>query len=748
MKNIFKIILIFFILLVTAKITYPENRGAWVEYQWHKEIANSWHKKVGGNCVIWVDDDSGTVIAFDNHSHRWHEYNANTQLPWNHDVKAGEDVAIVWYDSLVVVFNALNHTFHELTYEGSLKNNVDGYGCIKSAVWFLTDKKLYVFDSEDNNWHNIVYTKPDNDENYILWAQFKEDYLLFDLESSINTSNHQLLTYSLITKIFKQFTTNVQPNTILDKGFTFIYNDGPVTAHYFGGYSAVTAEFTTFTPGAAFLPIGNSLDASSIFPQTVSSFYSFVPKAPPVYTANLYCYNTETGEFNSTAFDFMYAGNDGLNIRTMYSGCNLTTISIWNRGGDGRIGYIVYSGITGAFSSFTSDLIRTSANATSGPICGKDVFGDFDGNNFIGYNIASQSVVYTGIPSPPPGSNHHQILRSGNNWAADFCKLVNKDTVIISVYNGYTNTTKQLTVNSDLSYNPIINPNILGFESHVNGEYPEIIIFTPGDNSFHQQLLSSGPAVLDRRDCIEVFSANDQLITLYDGITGSIYQFNFGRSINYFDDSHYNYFTDNFTVLCTGDDSNIGYSTFTHTEVTYQDGNDHWLSSHGAVALSDNHDKILAYNALYNCFTPLIKTDDLGAIRSMWPGDSTGIVITSSGKIFAYDPYLATTSVGDENNSLNVPEKFKLFQNYPNPFNPTTTIKYSIPRSTEYYSVQQTTLKVYDILGREVATLVNKEQKPGNYEIKFNADDFGSGIYFYRLQSGSFTQSRKMILLK
>ncbi len=108
--------------------------------------------------------------------------------------------------------------------------------------------------------------------------------------------------------------------------------------------------------------------------------------------------------------------------------------------------------------------------------------------------------------------------------------------------------------------------------------------------------------------------------------------------------------------------------------------------------------------------------------------------------------YSTTTDVNDKSKAL--PAQFELAQNYPNPFNPSTTIKYSIPRSTEYFSVQQTTLKVYDILGREVATLVNKEQKPGNYEIKFNADDLGSGIYFYRLQSGGFTQSRKMILLK
>ena len=102
-----------------------------------------------------------------------------------------------------------------------------------------------------------------------------------------------------------------------------------------------------------------------------------------------------------------------------------------------------------------------------------------------------------------------------------------------------------------------------------------------------------------------------------------------------------------------------------------------------------------------------------------------------------------------------LPEVFELEQNYPNPFNPTTKIRYSIPRSTEYYSVlQNVTLKVYDILGNEVATLVNEPKEPGYYEVEFsagsfgNATEFASGVYFYRLQAGSFISTKKMMLLR
>ena len=94
-------------------------------------------------------------------------------------------------------------------------------------------------------------------------------------------------------------------------------------------------------------------------------------------------------------------------------------------------------------------------------------------------------------------------------------------------------------------------------------------------------------------------------------------------------------------------------------------------------------------------------------------------------------------------------ETFTLLQNYPNPFNPSTTIKYSVSRVETRRGVSpHVTLNVYDILGREVSTLVNKEQKPGSYEVKFNANDLTSGLYFYKIATNGFTETKKMILLR
>jgi len=93
-------------------------------------------------------------------------------------------------------------------------------------------------------------------------------------------------------------------------------------------------------------------------------------------------------------------------------------------------------------------------------------------------------------------------------------------------------------------------------------------------------------------------------------------------------------------------------------------------------------------------------------------------------------------------NEIVIPVNFSLYQNYPNPFNPNTKIKYGIPERTFI------DLRIYDILGREVELLMNEEQDAGYYEINFNAANLSSGVYFYRLQAGSFIETKKMVLMK
>jgi len=101
--------------------------------------------------------------------------------------------------------------------------------------------------------------------------------------------------------------------------------------------------------------------------------------------------------------------------------------------------------------------------------------------------------------------------------------------------------------------------------------------------------------------------------------------------------------------------------------------------------------------------------------------------------------YSGVTDVNDE--KVNI-ESYELSQNYPNPFNPTTTINYRIPKS------EFVTIKVYDILGRELQTIVNRQLPPGFYQAQFDGSNLASGVYFYRIKAGNFIQTKKLMLLK
>jgi hypothetical protein len=110
-----------------------------------------------------------------------------------------------------------------------------------------------------------------------------------------------------------------------------------------------------------------------------------------------------------------------------------------------------------------------------------------------------------------------------------------------------------------------------------------------------------------------------------------------------------------------------------------------------------------------------------------------------------FDPgnwILKNNTVVTEVEDVVQPFNYSLEQNYPNPFNPSTTIQYSIPQSG------LVTLKVFNVLGKEVATLANGQNDAGNHKVEFDASALNSGVYFYKIESGSFVETKKMILLK
>jgi photosystem II stability/assembly factor-like uncharacterized protein len=111
-----------------------------------------------------------------------------------------------------------------------------------------------------------------------------------------------------------------------------------------------------------------------------------------------------------------------------------------------------------------------------------------------------------------------------------------------------------------------------------------------------------------------------------------------------------------------------------------------------------------------------------------------------------YERSLVQNPVGISQIGSEIPKKFALYQNYPNPFNPNTKIRFDIPPGISRGAFVQ--VEIYDISGKRVSTLINKQMSPGTYEVEWNALGYSSGVYFYRITAGEYTGTKKMIIVK
>lgn len=173
------------------------------------------------------------------------------------------------------------------------------------------------------------------------------------------------------------------------------------------------------------------------------------------------------------------------------------------------------------------------------------------------------------------------------------------------------------------------------------------------------------------------------------------------------------------------------------------------LSSNKILALSMNQSGTLfagtdangVYSSIDNGTNWIQDTSNLTDLYVMSLAvDNNGILFSGTDAEGVFRTGNGSTAV--KNQQSNLPTSYTLYQNYPNPFNPTTIISYSVPKSS------LVTIIVFDVLGREVETLVNEQKIPGNYNITFNASRLASGVYLYRMQAGSFVQTKKVILMK
>lgn len=221
------------------------------------------------------------------------------------------------------------------------------------------------------------------------------------------------------------------------------------------------------------------------------------------------------------------------------------------------------------------------------------------------------------------------------------------------------------------------------------------------------------------------------------------------------------------------DSANVCYVTLSGYKIDSTGAHIYRTSNYGAnwTAINGNLPNAPINDVLIDPFTPnkLYIGTDYGVMVTTNLGQSWTImgdglpsnvpvhdltIHSPSGQIFAWTHGRSTFKtdfalIQNINSQNNIAERFKLFQNYPNPFNSKTNIKFSISENGKLkLEIGTIQLKVYDILGKEVVTLVNEKLKPGTYQVSFDAGNMSSGIYFYKLTTEKFSETKKMVLMK
>jgi hypothetical protein len=231
---------------------------------------------------------------------------------------------------------------------------------------------------------------------------------------------------------------------------------------------------------------------------------------------------------------------------------------------------------------------------------------------------------------------------------------------------------------------------------------------------------------------------------------------------------------DNWNVVMREDISSLALKGTTIFAGTYEDGifrstdnGDNWsvfnngLTDTSIIALvyTTNENRVFAATPSGIFYTTVNGTKWYKTNAGFVGSDVTSLAtdndfiyagLNYNGGVWRYS--LAKMNTPVLSSTIEIPLTFSLYQNYPNPFNPVTKIRFDIPNDLSFQrkleSSSTVTLKIYDIIGREIQTLVNENLNPGTYEVTFDGSNFASGIYFYKLIAGDFAQTKSMILLK
>ncbi len=731
MKNQFLLMLSLFFYFEFG--TEIKSQGGWISQELQLTMKGTHLASTASDCLIHTKADSRYVYIFDIGKKKWTEVDLGSRQNIK-AVDAGNHVVFAYSDSLLIAYSSLTSTNSVTGYSGNIispqgtKAGSRGYGCGDKAVYVWTDQNiLYVFDGLTGEWKWFDYGETENatgasnfwcGDNYVAGI-FHRSY----------PDKHKNVVYSLVTGTFNKTENggvyySSSGGTSMTGGFVSTYGESADMV-LLAGYSAYTNQFyiiEEYKP-YIYLFLGN-WDENWIN-----------LKRRNVYGYNIMRGDDQTREVTINTFDtkkaswfthsFSFQTNEMESLSTLRVGGNTSICSI--SGKDGSVTFYIYSGETGSYhisqpgiyfnlqsyyfntgNTFSSALDRWSNAWFKNTRTGFSQLITFNEGEFG--NIAFSSDYIS------------------------FCQYGSSQSAMdIWFYNSITDRSSKININKDVyphfSFSPysyIFMPaspeNTAVFYSAVKDSIiPFSTLLADNNSTYGTEGIFSW--LQNSTSCLIFDAANLRLLELNTkpinyGISDSLILFRSGNIYDVYDAS-------NGILTSSFDLGGIA-------GLNYNGGNI-------LLIANNNYSKYYVFQKTKTEWTELIPE---GNHVFEYTGKNVALVARST-KLYAFVPE-GFTKIKDENI---IPVSNFLFQNYPNPFNASTIISWRSAAAGRH------TLKIFDILGNEIATLVDEFRPAGNHRVDFNYfpslfRGLASGVYFYQLRIGNYIQTKKMILMK
>jgi hypothetical protein len=682
------------------------------------------YSDAGGNCVGTVPASSQYAFFFDINISSWTEVNLGAVHNFL-GLDACGNVVIAYSDNIVIGYSSITSTWDTISYSGAaLSPTQNGlhrsWGCSENLAYFVTDAEYFVFDGDLGSWQSLAITMPATFYGVgFFWAE--EDYCGVVLNVSVPDHNKNLM-YSLHTHSFNQIDQGGDYNhdySGMTHGFVAKYTSGTDNNLY--GYSAHNNTVTEITINGHIIYGSNDRgSADKMTEKTVATFGYNVVNSPTSRTAYMKGYDTRTGTWTEDNLNF--DPTDWYGITSWTNGGTFSVASNSNYT-TGHTYIVIYNGLNGEF--VTKSLSLTSFQ---GYVIGGTVFAATDDDSIFFYSLegdTSQTVPRRWQSSQWYPADNYFVMYTYDSSVSDSMDLY--------IYHGPNNNANHTTTwrTGQIYSTPYFCAFATGGPGNHSYFYSGILDnlssfsfpagTTPGFYPNEKMLQ------IHATDLTVTYNAETEILIDKPYTLGGVPGKNAVLARNgSFDMEAYSAETGN-------------WSTFTIDQ--YLQG----CTTNNLVGLAECMDgptwshRFYAYNGYSN---NIVFLDPVGNQVNLYPqrvGDETIIVVRDT-TIYAFDPF-GVNSV-EENDTKLMPEKYHLSQNYPNPFNPITNIQFSIPKTGFV------TLKIYNLLGQEVDILVSEKMDSGTHKSIWNASELASCVYFYKLQAGSFVQTRKLILMK